>query len=120
MKIPILSLVLIFMLLLMGCPPKNDVLENNKKIVRTYFELMDEGNSAFYDLLSTEYVVHFTGGVEIHGRDGRGRRAHRRLRALGRSDTNRGRNDLRGHPHRTEKSAGLCLGPRCGFILCGV
>jgi steroid delta-isomerase-like uncharacterized protein len=43
--------------------------EQNKQIVRRYYELMDEGNPAFLELLSEDYVAHFPGGVDIKGRE---------------------------------------------------
>ena len=43
--------------------------EQNKEVVRRYFELMDEGNPAFLDLLSEDYVAYFPGGVDFKGRE---------------------------------------------------
>ncbi len=42
--------------------------EQNKEIVRRYFELMDEGDYAFLELLSEDYVAHFPMG-DVKGRE---------------------------------------------------
>lgn len=43
--------------------------EQNKKIVRRYFELMAERDPAYMELSSEDYLVHFPGGIDIKGRD---------------------------------------------------
>ena len=44
-----------------------EVEEQNKEVVKRYFELMDEGNYALLDLLSEDYVAHFPGGIVFKG-----------------------------------------------------
>ncbi len=48
---------------------KAAVEEQNKDVVRRYFELMDEGNPAFLELLSEDYIAHFPDGVDFKGRE---------------------------------------------------
>jgi steroid delta-isomerase-like uncharacterized protein len=42
--------------------------EQNKEIVRRYFELMDEGDYSLLELLSEDYVAHFAFG-DVKGRE---------------------------------------------------
>ncbi len=42
--------------------------EQNKEIVRRYFELMDEGDYALLELLSEDYIAHFPFG-DVKGRE---------------------------------------------------
>jgi predicted ester cyclase len=44
--------------------------EQNKEIVRRYFDLMDDRNPAYMELSSEDYVVHFPGGFDVKGREG--------------------------------------------------
>jgi len=41
--------------------------EQNKEIVKRYYELMDQRNPEFLELLSEGYVAHFPGGVDFTG-----------------------------------------------------
>ncbi|MGB6867588.1 MAG: ester cyclase [Candidatus Aminicenantaceae bacterium] len=71
-----LTLILCFMV---GCQDKEamaeleamkaqaEVEEQNKEIVRRYFDLMDDGNPAYMELSSEDYVVHFPGGFDVKG-----------------------------------------------------
>ena len=73
-----LALILCFMV---GCQDKEaraeleavkaqkDVGEQNKEIVRRYFELMAERDPAYMGLSSDDYLVHFPGGFDIKGRE---------------------------------------------------
>jgi len=44
-----------------------EVEEQNKEIVRRYFELMADRNPAYLELSSEDYVVHFPGGFVVKG-----------------------------------------------------
>lgn len=48
---------------------QKEVGEQNKEIVRRYFELMAKRNPAYMELSSDDYLVHFPGGVDIKGRE---------------------------------------------------
>ena len=61
------SLIFVMLLLLISCNSNNETIEKNKAIIKNYFELMDKGDQSFLDLLSPNYVVHFTGGMDVHG-----------------------------------------------------
>ncbi len=43
--------------------------EQNKEIVKRYFELMADRNPAYMELSSEDYLVHFPGGVDFKGRE---------------------------------------------------
>jgi steroid delta-isomerase-like uncharacterized protein len=72
-----LALILCFMV---GCEDKEAIAEleamkaqvaveeQNKEIVRRYFELIDEGDYDFLELLSEDYVAHFALG-DLKGRE---------------------------------------------------
>ena len=60
-------------LALAGCGKSKELeqtVEENKAIVRHLLEQMDEGNPAMYDLLAKDYVVHWPGGIDVHGPQG--------------------------------------------------
>ena len=71
-----LALILCFMV---GCQDKEamaeleamkvqaEIEEQNKEIVRRYFELMADRNPAYMELSSEDYLVHFPGGFDVKG-----------------------------------------------------
>ncbi len=73
---------LVFLLcFVVGCQNKEEMAEleafkaqkavgqQNKEIVKRYFELMAERDPAYMELSSEDYLVHFPGGVDIKGRE---------------------------------------------------
>jgi predicted ester cyclase len=57
---------------MVGCQDKEamaEVEEQNKEIVKRYFELMADRNPEYMELSSEDYLVHFPGGFDVSGRE---------------------------------------------------